>query len=104
MNTVPKHPPSPDGFHKGAVEQESPEQAGNTCLRGQLGHRDQDPVLKAYDTDFPEPGENPEHTGEEFFLKSEPGKRKQDENETDAGPGQRRKENQNRQKDDPLAA
>lgn len=33
-------------------------------MQGQLGHRDQDPMLKAADTDFPEPGENPEHTGE----------------------------------------
>jgi hypothetical protein len=33
-------------------------------MQGQLGHRDQDPMLKAADTDFPEPGGNPEHTGE----------------------------------------
>jgi hypothetical protein len=33
-------------------------------MQGQLGHRDQDPILKAADTDFPEPGESPEHTGE----------------------------------------
>jgi hypothetical protein len=33
-------------------------------MRGQLGHRDQDPLLKSADTDFPEPGENPEHSGE----------------------------------------
>ena len=32
--------------------------------QGQLGHRDQDPRLKSADTDFPEPGENPEHSGE----------------------------------------
>lgn len=49
---------------KGAVEQEDREQTGNTSMRGQLGHRDQDPMLKAADTDFPERGENPEHTGE----------------------------------------
>jgi hypothetical protein len=36
---------------------------GNLGLAGQLGHRDQDPLLKGYDTDFPEPGENPEHSG-----------------------------------------
>ncbi len=34
-------------------------------MQGQLGHRDQDPILKNADTDFPEPGENPEHTGNE---------------------------------------
>jgi hypothetical protein len=49
---------------KGAVEQDGPQQPGNTSLHGQLGHRDQDPLLKSSDTDFPEPGENPEHTGE----------------------------------------
>ncbi len=49
---------------KGALEQEEKSQTGNTSMQGQLGHRDQDPMLKAADTDFPEPGENPEHTGE----------------------------------------
>ncbi len=49
---------------KGAVEQDEPNQSGNTSLQGQLGHRDQDPLLKSADTDFPEPGENPEHSGE----------------------------------------
>jgi hypothetical protein len=49
---------------KGAVEQDEPNQPGNTSLKGQLGHRDQDPLLKSADTDFPEPGENPEHSGE----------------------------------------
>ena len=49
---------------KGALEQEEKSQHGNTSMQGQLGHRDQDPMLKAADTDFPEPGENPEHTGE----------------------------------------
>jgi hypothetical protein len=47
---------------KGAVEPE--EKGGNSSMRGQLGHRDQDPMLKAADTDFPEPGGSPEHTGE----------------------------------------
>jgi hypothetical protein len=50
---------------KGAVEQDERTQTGNTSMQGQLGHRDQDPMLKAADTDFPEPGENPEHTGGE---------------------------------------
>jgi hypothetical protein len=49
---------------KGAVEQEGKGQADNTSMQGQLGHRDQDPMLKAADTDFPEPGGSPEHTGE----------------------------------------
>lgn len=50
---------------KGAVEQDEPTQEGNTSMRGQLGHRDQDPLIKGADSDFPEPGENPEHSGEQ---------------------------------------
>jgi hypothetical protein len=49
---------------KGALEQDDAQQSSNTSMRGQLGHRDQDPLIKQFDTDFPEPGENPEHTGE----------------------------------------
>lgn len=49
---------------KGAVEQDEPNEPGNTSMQGQLGHRDEDPMLKSADTDFPEPGENPEHSGE----------------------------------------
>ena len=49
---------------KGAKETEDHKGEGNTGLQEQLGHRDQDPMLKGADTDFPEPGENPEHTGE----------------------------------------
>ena len=48
---------------KGAVEQDERTQTGNTSMQGQLGHRDQDPMLKAAYSDFPEPGENPEHSG-----------------------------------------
>ncbi len=50
---------------KGAVEQDRPQEpAGNTSMQGQLGHRDQDAMLKSSDTDFPEPGAGPEHSGE----------------------------------------
>lgn len=49
---------------KGATETEDHRTPGNAALQGQLGHRDQDPRVKGSDTDFPEPGENPEHTGE----------------------------------------
>jgi hypothetical protein len=49
---------------KGAEEQDGKDEPGNTSMQGQLGHRDQDPMLKAADTDFPEPGGSPEHTGE----------------------------------------
>jgi hypothetical protein len=52
---------------KGATEEESPQHAGNAKhphLGGQLGHRDQDEWLKDADSDFPEPGSNPEHSGQ----------------------------------------
>lgn len=57
--------PSPDqDTAKGAQETEDHKTPGNPGLQGQLGHRDQDPMIKGADTDFPEPGENPEHSGE----------------------------------------
>lgn len=49
---------------KGAKETENHEGDGNIGLQEQLGHRDQDPMLKDADSDFPEPGQNPEHSGE----------------------------------------
>ena len=49
---------------KGAVEQDERDSSDNTSMQGQLGHRDQDAMLKSADTDFPEPGGSPEHTGE----------------------------------------
>jgi hypothetical protein len=47
---------------KGATEGEERDHNANAGLAGQLGHRDQDPLLKDADTDFPEPGESPEHS------------------------------------------
>jgi hypothetical protein len=50
---------------KGAIEQDRPQEPpGNTSMQGQLGHRDQNALLKSSDTDFPEPGAVPEHSGE----------------------------------------
>jgi hypothetical protein len=49
---------------KGAKETEDHKEAGNIGLQEQLGHRDQDEMLKDADSDFPEPGLNPEHTGD----------------------------------------
>ncbi len=49
---------------KGAKETEDHRVRGNIGLQGQLGHRDQDSMLKDADSDFPEPGQNPEHSGE----------------------------------------
>jgi len=59
------HPKEPDqDCGKGAVESDSPRAKSNTSLSGQLAHRTEDPMIKSADTDFPEPGENPEHSGE----------------------------------------
>ncbi len=49
---------------KGATETENHEEPGNVGMQEQIGHRDQDPMLKDADSDFPEPGESPEHSGE----------------------------------------
>jgi hypothetical protein len=61
---------SPDeGMRKGAVEDDAPypnseRRPQHGSLSGQLGHRDQDEMLKDADTDFPEPDAEGEHTGE----------------------------------------
>jgi hypothetical protein len=49
---------------KGAIEIEEHHHDGNLALSEPLGHRDQDPLIKGADSDFPEPGSSPEHTGE----------------------------------------
>jgi hypothetical protein len=49
---------------KGAVEQDRPGQPTNLAFAEQLGHRDQNPLIKSNDSDYPEPGQNPEHSGE----------------------------------------
>ena len=59
------HPDEASG--KGAVEDDTlptddKHGAEHTSLSGQLGHRDQDPLVKDSDTDFPEPDAEGEHT------------------------------------------
>jgi hypothetical protein len=54
---------------KGATETEGHHHDGNLGLSEQLGHRDQDSLLKNADSDFPEPGNSPEHSGEESKSK-----------------------------------
>ncbi len=63
---MPKQEHPDSDLHKGAVEEETsePSTTGNPNLEGQLGHRDQDELLKDADSDFPEPGSSPEHSGE----------------------------------------
>jgi hypothetical protein len=54
---------------KGATEETDPKLPGNVGLQNQLGHRDQDPLIKGADSDFPEPGGSPEHSGEPEVTK-----------------------------------
>jgi hypothetical protein len=63
---MPKQEHPDSDLHKGAVEEETtaPATNGEPYLQGQLGHRDEDEMLKDSDTDFPEPGNTPEHSGE----------------------------------------
>jgi len=79
-------PDQDNDVKKGAVESENRDQRSQTSLEGQLAHRTEDRRIKGRDTDFPEPGENPEHSGQEM------------------DPGMRQKTNQNDKKDDPLVA
>jgi hypothetical protein len=53
---------------KGAVEDDAQrpgpgDNPTHSSMSGQLGHRDQDEMLKDADTDFPEPDAEAEHTG-----------------------------------------
>ena len=50
--------------HKGATESDRYEDGTPVSMTGQLGHRTSDPMIKDADSDFPEPGESPEHSGE----------------------------------------
>ncbi len=84
---------------KGAIEQDRRSQQTNTSLAGQLPHRTDDPLVKASDSDFPEPGNNEEHTGEPTAVDPSP-----DPEIVDQDPGESQKRNQGDQKDDPLAA
>jgi hypothetical protein len=61
--------PPDEWMRKGAVEDDAPRLKSeplsqNSSLSGQLGHRDQDEMLKDNDTDFPEPDAKAEHSGE----------------------------------------
>ena len=49
---------------KGGQEPDDPYQPGNNSMNGQLGHRDNNPLVEGADSDFPEPGQSPEHSFE----------------------------------------
>ncbi len=97
MSTVLHLHDRDNDFRKGAFEEDNPYDKSQTSMRGQLPHRDPDPMIKAADTDFPEPGENPEHSGEESEINPEGVMQDQD-------PGHRQKQGQNKRKEDDQAA
>ena len=69
-NTASEPTHHPDGDeHKGAVEDDSPhlpgqEPAPHEYMQGQIGHRNRDAMTDGGDSDFPEPGSSPEHSGQ----------------------------------------
>jgi hypothetical protein len=86
---------------KGATEPDSRTQAGSASLRGQLGHRTGNRLIKENDSDFPEPGSNPEHSGEQKGSESETEPREATETQES---GERQKRNQGERREDPLAS
>ena len=115
------HPHNDNDISKGAVEQNARGQENNTSpLSSQLDHQYQDPLNKMSDSDFPEPGQNEEHTGEPHErnqldrdtssdVAPDLHRRDPDANNPegiiqDQDPGERQKRNQNKKKDDDLAA
>ena len=98
---------------KGAVEgdgrgRNEAEQKGNTSLSGQNPHRTESRLVKANDSDFPEPGSSPEHSGQRISESHDRADRESRKipaaEQVNQDPGHRQKENQNKSKDDPLAA
>jgi len=59
------HQAKDNDLHKGAFEEDdNPLQSPQARFKGQLSHRESDPLIKSSDSDFPEPGASPEHSGE----------------------------------------
>jgi hypothetical protein len=68
ISDIPENSSSDSWANKGAVEgntarPNAKRDPHNGSLAGQLGHRDQDEMLKDSDTDFPEPDAQAEHSG-----------------------------------------
>jgi len=94
----PRHRQADPDLQKGAVEPDAPKQKSYNSLQGQLPHRTEDEMVKNNDSDFPEPGSNPEHSGE-------PEEKKNPEGATqNQDPGHRQKRNQGDRREDPLAS
>jgi len=88
-----KSPRKDSDLHKGASEEGSNKQAS---MRGQLSHRESNAAIKDNDSDFPEPGNNPEHSGQNPASATT--------TESTDDPGFAQKMNQNWRKEDPLAS
>jgi hypothetical protein len=125
--TLPAAPTPDADERKGAVEQDSRDQETNTTMRGQMQHRNRSPLSESLDSDFPEPGMSPEHTGQKVGadgmksrqLNPNPQRETRERGEHDDGaaqevnpeaeqqdqdPGHRQKRNQGDKKDDSLVA
>jgi hypothetical protein len=113
-DAVKSHTQDPDDA-MGAVAQDRPGQPNNTAdFTEQIDHRDQRSIKKDSDTDFPEPGNSPEYSmqkqddakkqGDQISSKKIESDDLRVEDEVNQDPGERQKENQNKKKDDDLAA
>lgn len=54
---------------KGSYEPDERNQPANNSMQGQLSHRDKAPLVDGADSDFPEPGQSPEHSFEGKLMK-----------------------------------
>ena len=61
---LPRPQQEDNDLRKGATEDEPIGGRTQNSMSGQLPHRGQDTLIKENDTDFPEPGNNPEHSGQ----------------------------------------
>jgi hypothetical protein len=86
---------------KGAVEGDD---RTNSSLRGQNPHRTSNSLVRANDSDFPEPGNNPEHSGEPAEGADIKARRSPEGERVNQDPGHKQKQMHNDEKDDPLAA
>ena len=100
-NSAMANAPHDSDGKKGATEPDSRAQAGNASLQGQLGHRTSNRLIKENDSDFPEPGNNPEHSGEQQGSESETEPHEVTETQES---GERQKRNQSERREDPLAS
>src|SRR5687767_6792035 len=93
-----RHRRTDSDLQKGAVESDKPRGKTNNSLPGQLPHRPKDEMINGQDTDFPEPGGNPEHSGESEEMKDAEGAAQ------DQAAGHRQKRKQGDRRGDTLAS